>query len=198
MSYYTYFKPTKDKYNPDNLSTDELNQKVSQTENKIKELKLYLRLYMIAAYYEGSLKYINHIQTYFNSLVYCLKKAESYRSILWIDSELKEYNMVGINHADCPSEYYLKDLIKSDNERIDKAFEELLILSSIKPFHDKKDPDEESAYLREEFQNDMDSIFDGLEGNIAELSQDQFMLDYFDTKKTESELSEEENNKEKE
>lgn len=193
MSYYTYFKPTKDKYNPTNLSSDNINKNIKEVSERIKEYTLSLKVCMVDAYYQGTMKCMPHLRAFFNILSSYYKTKVSYENILWIEGELGEFGSVGINHADCPAKDYLEESIEEDNNLIDKALEELLILASIKPFYGKEDSDEESSYLRNEYQRNIDGILEEMESNINELAKDQFMLDYFDTKKTEADLAKEKN-----
>lgn len=185
MSYYTFFYP-KD-YNPNGLTDKDIADKLKKNTKYIKDAKRNIKLYMIKAYGDDNPnKYTCTIEMFLNVLISTLKDSEALNTITWIDNELKEYKSVAINHAACDSEYILEEQITYAEERLEKALDDLLILACIKTT--KEDVME---YLKSEYIEDIEEIFGNIEEDICELSRNQFMLKYFDTKKAEDELHDE-------
>lgn len=182
MSYYTYFYP-KD-YNPDNLTSEEIENRKKQNNITIKEAKRSIKLYMIKAYSNDNPNaYTRLIETYLEMYISALKSNADLETITWIDSELNEFKSVAINHARCNSEYELQEYINGTEERLEEQLDELLILACIKT------PKEDvSEYLKTEYMEGIEEIFSYIEESVFDMSRDKFMLKYFDTKKTEEEL----------
>lgn len=191
MSYYTYFKPTVNKYNPNGMTDNEVTARISDVRKYIDDDILGIKTVMIDTYYD----YANSImvKSRFWSLKHWLEELNMLDNIQWIEGELKEYGMVGINHANCHSKGELELFIDNHKQAIDNCLTDLLILSKIR-FNKEDYPSDynEGKYLRYDYQEEIDSIIDNLKETEYSLSRDKFMLDNFDTKKDEGELEREE------
>lgn len=188
MSYYTYFYP-KD-YNKDNLSEEDINNRVVSIKETIDCITLRIKLSMIEFYYGEKVDSHHTLEGLFKNIVFNYQEKEKLEQILWINEEIKQYQCVGINHADCSSKYYLQEQIDSRKKDIKECFSFLCCLAVIKPFYYIKNEEEksrkETEYLKTEYLVEIDNIINNVVETIEETCKLQFMLNYFDTKKEES------------
>lgn len=140
MSYYTYFYPKKDLYNEKGLSVEELNREIAKRQDSIASTKILLKEEAVTAYYADNTKEAMNRLTYlWRSLVCDYEILNKYEWALHIKDEIKEYNSVAINHANCESEYQLEETIANSKEYINNLLSQLIILTRIKFSKGKKE-----------------------------------------------------------
>lgn len=202
MSYYTHFYPKKGLYNEKNLSIEEINREISQRRDSIERTKMLLKGEAVSAYYsETTRDAMSKLVYLFHSLEWDYEQINKYEWAITIDSDMKEYKSVAINHANCDSKYELQDRIDDTKKYVLGLLRNLIILTRVKFIPPKKDEDgywrhdgeqTEMEYLMGEYQFKIDEILESLEEAMEEMSKNQFMLDCFDGHKGEAELEAEE------
>lgn len=210
MSYYQFFYPDIHKYNPDNLSPEDIQHRISDLDDSIASTGLSIRLKMINCYYHGVEQSVNFLSMLWEHFIDLLKQKDSLETISWITSDLNEYSSVAINHARCDSKYQLQEDIESNVSSLNSSFERLALLAAIRPFNaleeqnsrsrlsgrdEERLREQESDYLLNDLQDRITEIFDAASDTVSELSRSQFMLDNFDTHKSEDDLYQEKQQK---
>lgn len=201
MSYYTFFYPPKGLYNERNLSIEEINKEIKRKKDSIGKTKILLKGDAISAYYTKTTKEaIDKLNYLFYSLKYELELINKYEWVVTIDSDMKEYKSVAINHANCHSKYELQDEIDVTNKYISRLFSDLIVLTRVKftpsknygdNYRKNDEEKNEMEYLMGEYQIKINQILDSLEEAIEEKSKNQFMFDCFDGHKGEADLENE-------
>lgn len=210
MSYYQFFYPDIHKYNPDNLSPEDIQRCISGLNDTLDSVRLSIRLKMINCYYHDVESSVNFLSMLWERFVELLKQKDRLETISWITSDLDEYQSVAINHAQCDSKYQLEEDIESYTSSLNKGFQKLALLAAIRPFNaieeqsshsrlssrdEERFREQESDYLLNELQERITEVFDAAVDIVSELSRSQFMLDNFDTHKSEDDLYQEEQQK---
>lgn len=194
MSYYTYFYPQSERYNPNNLTNDQLNDSISENRIALHDSQIKFIVELIDIYYTKTPISLNSARYFWNVVISYYKRISETKNILWINSELKESSSVAINHAECEFKTDLEDRLKSIDDSLENCFREAIVVASIKPFYDKDKfyiseyNEQEVVYLSTDFPNRIDIVFTEVESLVSEYTRTKFMLDNFDTKKEESEF----------
>lgn len=189
MSYYTYFYPKKN----ETYSEEELNERIKKGESTEREYRLLLKLFLVDAYYKTDVRDImKTIRLYFNCFVYCCEDLERLYWISRINKELKEYGEVAINHANCKSKEQLESDIDTDDACIKDRFDDLMILTRVKFDDSAKEYSKQTfnSWIKSEYISEISDILNAVKEIIEDKYQNKFMLDNFDTKKSESDLEE--------
>lgn len=184
MSYYTYFYPNENQYNPNSLNENKINERIKKIDAIISKEERKLRVLMLQKYYEARLS-LKQITEQFFSLVDLYTKKEELEQILWIKKELEAHNAVGINHANCVSKYIIEEEIKISNKIIENCLSDLYCLVSLKSFKKLK---EELRYLQSDFMQEIETTLESVKDAVINKSSYTFMLKYFDTKIEEKDL----------
>lgn len=194
MSYYTYFYPQSERYNPNNLTNEQLNDSISENRIALHDSQIKFIVELIDIYYTKTPISLNSARYFWNVVISYCKQISETKNILWINSELKESSSVAINHAECEFKTDLEDRLKEIDNSLENCFREAIVVASIKPFYDKDKfyineyNEQEVVYLSTDFPNRIDIVFNEVESLVSEYTRTKFMLDNFDTKKEEVEF----------
>lgn len=196
MSYYTYFRPKKEQYNPCNLSAKEIKSKIIEAKEALQSKKIRLIVALIRHYYTKEPLIISYLENIWKTLVYECDRIAKYEWMEVIKEDVETYGEVAINHASCPSKYYLEEAIERNNAIITKCFTRILVIASAQPFYNKKEKssynEEELDYLTDTFLELIESILEEVIDTVEDRNINYFMLDYYDTKVEEDRLKESE------
>lgn len=185
MSYYTRFYPDKSKYLEKYDDPKVVSNKIEQDQRSIDKYRTYIKAAMVDAYYKERVEdAANSIYTYWWLLKDSLYEKETLDWILTVISSKEEKPYVEMNHAQCNSEYELKDSIESYDDMITDTFCRLLVLSRVKYSSEEGNVME---YLQYEYQNKIDEILDTITDCVLDKCKDEFMLENFSRKFNEDE-----------
>lgn len=194
MSYYTYFYPKKEQYNPCELSAEEIKNKIIEAKEDFQSKKIRLIVALIQHYYTKEPSLISCLETIWKTLVYECDRIAKYEWMEVIKEDMEAYGEVAINHASCPSKYYLEEAIERNNAVITNCFTRILVIASAQPFYNKKEKnsynEEELDYLTDAFLELIESIIEEVIDTVEDRNKNYFMLDYYDTKVEENGLKE--------
>lgn len=196
MSYYTYFYPIKEQFNPRNLSDEEIAKQINTEQTVLQNGKLMFKVFMVECYYGEIANMLPTLRTLFYGIVSHYKTLQSYDTIRDIAHELANYSCVAINHAECPDKGFLQSKIDDENNFIENQLASLAVLAAIKPFTKAEYKgtynSNEVEYLQTDYMEAIDDVFANIGMAVSTISSLQFQLDYFDTKKEEKDLADDE------
>lgn len=192
MSFYTFFYPPKGYYNKDNLSVEELSDKIDSYGKSYWEIRKNILLGCIDSYYSN--ESFSRISLEINIdafIMNCKEKAEAEIALMLMNQNYE----FSVNHADCDSEYLLEESIDNEKKFLKQYKEDILLFTKIKfvkkPKEERyaEDDEDEMSYLRNGFKQEIVNMLEGIEETVLDMVKDKLMLDNFKTKKNENELS---------
>lgn len=205
MSYYTFFYPTRGYNNPRNDNVNVIRSRKRMQSIKLEKFKALISAIMIDAFYAKT-DYLDRIYDklsfYVNAYVFSKDSIEQDDWALTVESlfteaekekkEDKEYKVVyAVNHFRYEDEYDLDEVIENFDNNICYHITELLILSRIKPSDDSDTED----YLSSTYIEKINNIFDAIDEEVDDYNSCKFYKEFWSTKKTETDLYNEEKEK---
>lgn len=205
MSYYTFFYPTRGYNNPRNDNVNVIRSRKRMQSIKLEKFKALISAIMIDAFYaktDDLNQIYDKLSFYVNSYVFSKDSIEKDDWALTVESlfteaekdkkEDKEYKVdYAVNHFRYDDEYDLDEVIENFDNNICYHITELLILSRIKPSDDSDTED----YLASTYIEKINDIFDAIDEEVDDYNSCKFYKEFWSTKKTESELYNEEKEK---
>lgn len=207
MSYYTFFYPIRGYNNPRNDNVNVIRSRKRMQTTKLEKFKALISAIMIDAFYaktDNLDRIYDKLSFYVNAYVFSKDSIEHDDWALTIESnfieaekekkeEKKDKVVYAVNHFRYEDEYDLDEVIENFDNNICFHITELLILSRIKPSDDSDTED----YLALTYIEKINDIIDSIDEEVDDYNSCKFYKEFWNTKKTESELYEEEK-KEKE
>lgn len=201
MSYYTFFYPTRGYNNPKNDSINVIRNRKRMQSTKLEKIKALISAIMIDAFYaktDDLDRIYDKLSFYVNAYVFSKDSIEKDDWALTVESlfieaekEKKDKVDYAINHFRYEDEYDLDEVIENFDNNICFHITDLLILCRIKPSDDSDTED----YLSSTYIEKINDIFDSIDEEIDDYNSCKFYKEFWNTKKDESELYDE--NKEK-
>lgn len=201
MSYYTFFYPTRGYNNPKNDSINVIRSRKRMQSTKLEKFKALISAIMIDAFYaktDDLDRIYDKLSFYVNAYVFSKDSIEKDDWALTVESlfteaekEKKDKVDYAINHFRYEDEYDLDEVIENFDNNICFHITDLLILCRIKPSDDSDTED----YLSSTYIEKINDIFDSIDEEIDDYNSCKFYKEFWNTKKDESELYDE--NKEK-
>ena len=201
MSYYTFFYPTRGYNNPKNDSINVIRNRKRMQSTKLEKFKALISAIMIDAFYaktDDLDRIYDKLSFYVNAYVFSKDSIEKDDWALTVESlfteaekEKKDKVVYAINHFRYEDEYDLDEVIENFDNNICFHITDLLILCRIKPSDDSDTED----YLSSTYIEKINDIFDSIDEEIDDYNSCKFYKEFWNTKKDESELYDE--NKEK-
>lgn len=201
MSYYTFFYPTRGYNNPKNDSINVIRNRKRMQSTKLEKFKALISAIMIDAFYaktDDLDRIYDKLSFYVNAYVFSKDSIEKDDWALTVESlfteaekEKKDKVDYAINHFRYEHEYDLDEVIENFDNNICFHITDLLILCRIKPSDDSDTED----YLSSTYIEKINDIFDSIDEEIDDYNSCKFYKEFWNTKKDESELYDE--NKEK-
>lgn len=202
MSYYTYFYPERGYNNPQNKTVDQIKSKKRSNERGAERFKALLIATMVDAYYANTAD----LNTFYDRIFAYVSFYQSYKDdidkdswALTVESLYKEVDdgkekepIYFVNHFRYDSEYELDEVIENFENSASRVTSELLVLSRIKADNDTN----VEEYLQSTYIDKVNEIIDEIDYNVEDKNACEFFKKYWDTKKTEDDLAEEEEAKE--
>lgn len=201
MAYYTFFYPTRGYNNPKNDNVNTINNRKYAQSIKIEKYKALISAMMIDAFYATT----DNLERIYDKLSFYVKayvfSKDTYEYNNWAltveslftaaDKEKKDKAEYEINHFVYEDEYDVDEVIENFDNNISFQITQLLILCRIKPSN-KSDTED---YLSSTYMEKINDIFDCIDEDIDEYNSCKFYKEFWNTKKTESELYNEEKEK---
>ena len=194
MSYYTFFYPKRGYNNPNNDNINVINNRKHMQATKLEKYKALISAMMIDAFYaptENLDRIYDRLSFYVNCYAYSKNSIEKDDWTLSIESlfkdakeEKKDKVDYAVNHFRYDDEYELDEVIENYESNISYQITQLLILCRIKP---SKESDIEE-YLSSTYIDRINDIFDSIDEEVDEYNSCKFYKEFWDTKKDESEL----------
>ena len=201
MSYYTFFYPTRGYNNPKNDSINVIRNRKRMQSTKLEKFKALISAIMIDAFYaktDDLDRIYDKLSFYVNAYVFSKDSIEKDDWALTVESlfteaekDKKDKVDYAINHFRYEDEYDLDEVIENFDNNISFHITDLLILCRIKPSDDSDTED----YLSSTYIEKINDIFDSIDEEIDDYNSCKFYKEFWNTKKDESELYDE--NKEK-
>lgn len=201
MSYYTFFYPTRGYNNPKNDSIHVIRNRKRMQSTKLEKFKALISAIMIDAFYaktDDLDRIYDKLSFYVNAYVFSKDSIEKDDWALTVESlfteaekEKKDKVDYAINHFRYEDEYDLDEVIENFDNNICFHITDLLILCRIKP----SDNSDTEDYLSSTYIEKINDIFDSIDEEIDDYNSCKFYKEFWNTKKDESELYDE--NKEK-
>lgn len=202
MSYYTYFYPERGYNNPQNRTVDQIKSQKRSNERAAERFKALLVATMVDSYYANT----TDLNTFYDRIFAYVSFYQSYKDdidkaswALTVESLYKEVDdgkekepIYFVNHFRYDSEYELDEAIENFENSASRVTSELLVLSRIKADSDTN----VEEYLQSTYIDKVNEIIDEINYNVEEKNECEFFKKYWDTKKTEDDLAEEEEAKE--
>ena len=195
MSYYTFFYPTRGYNNPKNDNTNVINNRIHRQSLNLEKYRALISAMMIDAFYASTDdldRIYDKLSFYVNAYTYTKNSIEYDDWALTVESLFKEAEEnkedkidFEVNHLGYHDEYELDDVIENYEKVINSQITQLLILCRIKP-SDKSNTEE---YLSSEYIEKINDIFDCIDEEIDECNRCKFYKEFWNTKKNESELN---------
>lgn len=213
MSYYTFFYPTRGYNNKANDNTNIINSRKRDKSKNLEKYKALISAIMIDAFYaktDDLDRIYNKLSFYVNAYVFSKDSIEKDDWALTVESlfteaekekkenkddkEDKEYKVdYAVNHFRYEDEYDLDEVIENFDNNICYHITEFLILSRIKPSNESDTED----YLSSTYIEKINDIFDAIDEEVDDYNSCKFYKEFWSTKKTESELYNEDDDKNK-
>lgn len=194
MSYYTFFYPKRGYNNPNNDNTNVINSRKYTQAIKLEKYKALISAMMIDAFYapiDNLDRIYDRLSFYVNCYAFSKDSIEKDDWALTVESLFKEAEEdkkdkvdYAINHFRYEDEYDLDAVIENYENVIVFHITQLLILCRIKP-SDESDVEE---YLSSTYIDKINDIFDSIDEEVDEYNSCKFYKEFWDTKKDESEL----------
>ena len=202
MSYYTFFYPTRGYNNPRNDNVNVIRSRKRTQSIHLEKYKALIMAMMIDAFYaktDDLDRIHDKLSFYVNAYVFSKDSIEKDDWALTVESlfteaekEKKEDKVdYAVNHFRYEDEYDLDEVIENFDSNICYHITELLILSRIKPSNDSDTED----YLASTYIEKINDIFDAIDEEVDDYNSCKFYKEFWSTKKTESELYNEEKEK---
>lgn len=205
MSYYTFFYPTRGYNNSRNDNVNVIRSRKRMQSTKLEKYKALISAIMIDAFYaktDDLERIYDKLSFYVNAYVFSKDSIEKDDWALTVESlfteaekekkEDKEYKVVyAVNHFRYEDEYDLDEVIENFDNNICYHITELLILSRIKPLNDSDTED----YLASTYIEKINDIFDAIDAEVDDYNSCKFYKEFWNTKKTETDLYNEEKEK---
>ena len=201
MSYYTFFYPTRGYNNKANDNTNIINNRKRDKSKNLEKYKALISAIMIDAFYgktDDLDRIYDKIAFYINCYVYLKNSIEQDDWALTVESlfteaenEKKDKVYYAVNHFRYEDEYDLDEVIENYENNICYQITKLLILCRIKPSGDSDVED----YLSSTYIEKINDIFDCIDEEVDEYNSCKFYKEFWSTKKTESDLYNEEKEK---
>lgn len=213
MSYYTFFYPTRGYNNPRNDNVNVIRSRKRMQSTQLEKYKALISAIMIDAFYaktDDLDRIYNKLSFYVNAYVFSKDSIEKDDWALTVESlfteaekekkenkddkEDKEYKVdYAVNHFRYEDEYDLDEVIENFDNNICYHITEFLILSRIKPSNESDTED----YLSSTYIEKINDIFDAIDEEVDDYNSCKFYKEFWSTKKTESELYNEDDDKNK-
>ena len=204
MSYYTFFYPTRGYNNPRNDNVNVIRSRKRMQTTKLEKFKALISAIMIDAFYaktDDLDRIYDKLSFYVNAYVFSKDsieyddwaltiesnfiEAEKEKKDDKVDKEDKEDKVnYAVNHFRYDDEYDLDEVIENFDNNICYHITELFILCRIKPSDDKDTED----YLSSTYIEKINDIFDAIDEEVDDYNSCKFYKEFWNTKKTESEL----------
>lgn len=211
MSYYTFFYPTRGYNNPRNDNVNIIRNRKRTQSIHLEKYKALISAIMIDAFYtktDDLDRIYDKLSFYVNAYVFSkdsiekddwaltveslFTEAKKEKKDDKVDKEDKEDKVdYAVNHFRYDDEYDLDEVIENFDNNICYHITELLILCRIKPSDDKDTED----YLASTYIEKINDIFDAIDEEVDDYNSCKFYKEFWSTKKTESELYNEEKEK---
>lgn len=194
MSHYTFFYPKRGYNNPNNDNVNVINSRNNRQLLNLEKYKALISAMMIDAFYaptDNLERIYDKLSFYVNCYAYSKDSIEKDDWALSIESLFKDAEKdkkdkinYAVNHFSYDDEYELDEVIENYESNISYQITQLLILCRIKP---SKESDIEE-YLSSTYIDRINDIFDSIDEEIDEYNSCKFYKEFWDTKKDESEL----------
>ena len=205
MSYYTFFYPKRGYNNPNNDNVNVINSRKHSQSLNLEKYKALISAMMIDAFYaptDNLDSIYDRLSFYVDVYAYSKNSIEKYDWALTVESLFKEAEEdkkddkvdkedkvdYAVNHFSYDDEYDLDEVIENYDSNISYQITRLFILSRIKP---SKETDVED-YLSSTYIDKINDIFCSIDEEIEEYNSCKFYKEFWNTKKDESELYNEE------
>lgn len=203
MSYYTFFYPKRGYNNPNNDNINVINSRNNRQLLNLEKYKALISAMMIDAFYaptDDLNRIYDRLSFYVNCYAYSKDSIEKDDWALTVESlfkkaeeDKKDKVYYAVNHFGYDDEYDLDEVIEKHKNIICFQITKLLILCRIKPSNESDVED----YLSTTYIDKINDIFDSIDEEIEEYNNCKFYKEFWNTKKNESELYDEEEDKDK-
>lgn len=197
MSYYTFFYPKRGYNNPNNDNANVINSRKRTQSIHMEKYKALISAMMIDAFYaptDNLDRIYDKLSFYVKCYAYSKDSFEKEDWALAVETLFKEAEKdkrdkvdYVINHFKYQDEYDLDEVIDNYENNIRYQITQLLILCRIKPSNESDTED----YLSSTYIDKINYIIASIDEEVEDYNSCKFYKEFWDTKKDESELYEE-------